>query len=264
MSTSRAGGPEPDASPGRRTGTGDAGVESNARLTAMTAAVLLVLLAVEGVTVLRVHSLLWLHVFLGTALVPPILLKIGSTGYRFVRYYLGSPAYRRKGPPPPVLRVLGPLVVVATLLLLGSGIALMFVGVGSRQPWLLLHKASFVIWFAAMVFHVLGHLVETARLAPRDWLESGPCRYYRGALAPMGRRRQRGDRRPARLAVNWEGELLVRAGVFSLTLPLQRFEQPPARNRGAGSGTSITASGRLSLRRLAFSDAVARRNCPFR
>ena len=146
-------------------------MESNARLTAMTAAVLLVLLAVEGMTVLRVHSLLWLHVFLGTALVPPVLLKIGSTCYRFVCYYRGSPAYRRKGPPPPVLRIFGPLVVVTTLTLLGSGIALMFVDVASRQPMLLLHKASFVIWFAAMVFHVLGHLVETARLAPRDWLD---------------------------------------------------------------------------------------------
>jgi hypothetical protein len=171
VSTSRAGGPRPEASPARGKGTDDAGVESNARLTAMTAAVLLVLLAVEGVTLLRVHSLLWLHVFLGTALVPPVLLKIGSTCYRFARYYLGAPAYRRKGPPPPVLRVLGPLVVIATLTLLGSGIVLMFVGVGSRQPWLLLHKASFVIWFAAMVFHVLGHLLETARLAPRDWLD---------------------------------------------------------------------------------------------
>jgi hypothetical protein len=30
---------------------------------------------------------------------------------------------------------------------------------------------SFVIWFAAMVFHVLGHLLETARLAPRDWID---------------------------------------------------------------------------------------------
>ncbi len=70
-----------------------------------------------------------------------------------------------------MLRVLGPLVVVTTLTLLGSGIALMFVGVNSHQPWLLLHKASFVMWFAAMVFHVLGHLVETARLAPRDWLD---------------------------------------------------------------------------------------------
>ena len=149
----------------------DAGVESNARLTAMTAAVLLVLLAVEGVTVLRVHSLLWLHVLIGTALVPPVLLKIGSTGYRFVRYYRGSPAYRRKGPPPALLRVLGPVVVVTTLTLLGSGVALMFAGQSSRQELLLLHKASFVLWFAAMVFHVLGHVLETARLAPRDWVD---------------------------------------------------------------------------------------------
>ncbi len=148
----------------------DEGVESNARLTAMTAAALLVLLAVEGVTVLRVHSLLWLHVLIGTALVPPVLLKIGSTGYRFVRYYRGSPAYRRKGPPPLVLRVLGPLLVATTLTVLGSGIALMFVAASARQSLLLLHKASFVVWFAAMVFHVLGHLVETARLAPRDWV----------------------------------------------------------------------------------------------
>jgi hypothetical protein len=146
----------------------DQGVESNARLTAMTAAVLL---AVEGVTVLRVHSLLWLHVLIGTALVPPVLLKIGSTGYRFVRYYRGSPAYRRKGPPPPLLRVLGPLVVVTTLTLLGSGFALMFVAAGLRQPLLLLHKASFLVWFGAMAVHVLGHFVETARLAPRDWLD---------------------------------------------------------------------------------------------
>ncbi len=148
----------------------DEGVESNARLTAMTAAALLGLLAVEGVTVLRVHSLLWLHVLIGTALVPPVLLKIGSTGYRFARYYRGSPAYRRKGPPPLVLRVLGPLLVATTLTVLGSGIALMFVAASARQSLLLLHKASFVVWFAAMVFHVLGHLVETARLAPRDWV----------------------------------------------------------------------------------------------
>ena len=166
---SRRTGPKHKAATAQPMG-GDAGVESNARLTAMTAVALLVLLAIEGLTVLRVHSLLWLHVLIGTVLVPPVLLKIGSTGYRFVRYYRGSPAYRRKGPPPMLLRVLGPLVVVTTLTLLGSGIALMFASPGARQPLLLLHKASFVIWFAAMVFHVLGHLVETAQLAPRDWV----------------------------------------------------------------------------------------------
>jgi hypothetical protein len=169
VSASRAGGPD-DGMPGGGRTKSDEGVEANARLTAMTAAVLLVLLAGEGITLLRLHSLLWLHVLIGTALVPPVLLKMGTTFYRFVRYYRGSPAYRRKGPPPAALRIFGPLVVVTTLTVLASGIALMFVDASLRQPMLLLHKASFILWFAAMTVHVLGHIVETARLAPLDWL----------------------------------------------------------------------------------------------
>jgi hypothetical protein len=146
------------------------GVESNARLTASTAVVLFVLLAAEGVTILKVHSLLAPHVFIGMLLVPPVLLKIGSTTYRFVRYYRGSPAYRRKGPPPVLLRLLGPFVVASTVVVLASGIALVLAPRSVRQPLLLLHKASFVLWFGAMAIHVIGHLADTARLAPRDWL----------------------------------------------------------------------------------------------
>jgi hypothetical protein len=145
------------------------GVEANARLTGTVAALLLVLLAAEGVTVLRVRALFTAHVFIGMLLVPPVLLKMGSTGYRFVRYYAGSPAYRRKGPPPALLRVLGPLLVLLTVCLFASGIALLFAGPGWHRDLLLLHKASFVLWFAAMVVHVLGHLLDTARLAPKDF-----------------------------------------------------------------------------------------------
>ncbi len=148
----------------------DAGVEANARLTGSTAAVLLVLLAAEGVTVLRVHSLLTPHVFIGMLLVPPVVLKIGSTGWRFVRYYRGSAAYRRKGPPPLLLRLLGPAVLLLTVILFASGIALLVGPRSSRQTLLFLHKASFILWFGAMTIHVLGHIVETARLAPRDWV----------------------------------------------------------------------------------------------
>jgi hypothetical protein len=148
----------------------DSGVEANARLTGSTAAVLVLLLAAEGVTVLRVHSLLSPHVFIGMLLVPPVLLKMGSTGWRFVRYYRGSPAYRRKGPPPLLLRLLGPVVVLLTLIVFASGIALLVGPHSTRQSLLFLHKASFVLWFGAMTIHVLGHLVETARLAPRDWV----------------------------------------------------------------------------------------------
>ena len=162
----------PTAPPGPETpavGRADAGVESNARLTASTAVVLLVLLVAEGVTILRIHSLLSPHVFIGMLLVPPVVLKMGSTAYRFVRYYQGSPAYRRKGPPPVVLRLLGPFVVASTVVVLASGIALMLVPRSLRSSTLLLHKASFILWFGAMTIHVLGHLWDTTHLAPRDW-----------------------------------------------------------------------------------------------
>ena len=153
-------------------GSPDAGVESNARLTGATAAVLLVLLAVEGVTVLRVRALLSWHVFIGMLLVPPVLLKIGSTTWRFARYYLGAPAYRRKGPPAALLRLLGPVVIILTVVLLASGIALILAPHSLRHSLLFAHKASFVLWFGAMTLHVLGHLRDTARLAPRDWARS--------------------------------------------------------------------------------------------
>lgn len=144
------------------------GPEANTRLTAATALVLLVLLAVEGCTIVAIGPMLSWHVFIGMLLVPPTLLKLGTTGYRFLRYYLGSPAYVRRGAPPVVLRLLGPFVVVLTVVLFASGIALLVVP--ARHQWLLtVHKASFVLWFGATTVHVLGHLAETLRHGGRDW-----------------------------------------------------------------------------------------------
>jgi hypothetical protein len=65
------------------------GAAGNERLTAMTGAILLVLLAAEGVTILFRRQLLTAHFFIGMMLVGPVLLKMGSTSYRFVRYYTG-------------------------------------------------------------------------------------------------------------------------------------------------------------------------------
>lgn len=145
------------------------GVEANARLTGSTAAVLLILLAAEGFTLLKVEGLLRLHVFVGMLLVPPVMLKSATTAYRFARYYTGSPAYLRRGPPPPVLRILGPVVGALTIAVLATGVALLWMPSSWRQTTLFLHKATFVVWFGAMTVHVLGHLVDTYRLAPRDW-----------------------------------------------------------------------------------------------
>jgi hypothetical protein len=73
----------------------------NERLTALTGIVLLIGFAIEGMTILALHRLLTLHFFLGMLLIGPVLLKIGSTGYRFVRYYASAAPYVRKGPPAP-------------------------------------------------------------------------------------------------------------------------------------------------------------------
>jgi len=105
---------------------------------------------------------------IGMVLVPVILLKTGSTTWRFAKYYLGSPPYRRKGPPKPVLRLLGPFVVVTTFAVVGSGIATLLASHSLRTELLLVHKVTFVLWFAAMVVHVLGHLADVAHLAPKD------------------------------------------------------------------------------------------------
>ncbi len=146
------------------------GVEGNAPLTASVAAVLLVLLAVEGVTLLEVGTLFRVHVFVGMLLVPPVLLKSASTGYRFFRYYTRSALYVRRGPPPLLLRVLGPAVVLLTFGVVTTGIVALWTPGSGRSVALVLHKASFVLWFAAMTVHVLGHLVGTLRLALSDWV----------------------------------------------------------------------------------------------
>jgi hypothetical protein len=146
------------------------GVEANARLTSSAAVLLLVLLAAEGLTLPAIHGLLRPHVYIGFALIPPVALKLGSTLYRFGRYYTRAPAYRQKGPPPTLLRMLGPVVVLSTVLLLASGVALLFFTGTWQHRMLTVHKASFILWFGAMAVHVVAHIIETAQLAPRDWL----------------------------------------------------------------------------------------------
>lgn len=144
------------------------GVEGNRRLTAALGAVLLVLLAVEGGTIPFLGQLEVVHVIVGLVLIPIVLLKLGTTFYRFARYYTGNPAYLRAGPPHPVLRVAGPLVVLATVALFTSGVALVIVGRHSQTVYTL-HKLSFIAWFGAMTIHVLGHVWSLPAMAGRDW-----------------------------------------------------------------------------------------------
>jgi hypothetical protein len=140
-------------------------VERNERLTATTAVVLVVLLAVEGVTILAIRPLLSWHVWVGMLLIPPVALKLATTGWRMIRYYRGSAAYVLRGPPPFLLRLLAPLVVLSTVGVFGSGVGLLALGPRRAHGLLLgLHKASFVVWFFATGVHILAHVPRVPRL----------------------------------------------------------------------------------------------------
>lgn len=145
------------------------GSDGNARLTAATAVVLSVLLAAEGLTLLGgVRRLLVPHIFLGLLLIPPILLKLASTGWRMLAYYRRVEEYVRKGPPHALLRmVVAPLLVASTVVLFATGIAAAWSG--HRGILLGLHKASFVVWGAAFGVHFLAHALKLPQLVQFDW-----------------------------------------------------------------------------------------------
>jgi hypothetical protein len=140
----------------------------NERLTAAAAVILLILLAVEGVTIVFLRQLMSVHLFVGALLIPPVLVKLGSTGYRFARYYTRDPVYRAKGPPPALLRAMGPFVVILTVLLFASGIALMVAGPSSKNTLLPIHKIGFIVWLAFLGVHVLAHVLELPHAVRAD------------------------------------------------------------------------------------------------
>ena len=136
------------------------GTNGNEQLTAVAGVILLVLFAVLGVTIIRIGQLLWLHLFLGVLLVGPVALKLASTGYRFTRYYTSNPAYKRKGPPHPLMRILGPFVILTTFGVFFTGLLLLIDGPGAGSLVRQLHKLTFFAWLAAVGVHVLWHLAE--------------------------------------------------------------------------------------------------------
>jgi len=158
------------------------GPTGNQRLTAMVAVVLLIALAAEGVTIVALGPLLGEHIFIGVLLIPPVALKLASTGYRFARFYAHAPPYREKGPPPIWLRLTAPFSVLLTVLVLASGVALLLHGPDSGKL-LLIHKASFIAWLAFMGLHVLGHIWEVPAEATADWRRDAPAAPVAGSSA---------------------------------------------------------------------------------
>ena len=145
------------------------GPERNARLTALTGAVLLVLLAVEGFTLISLRDACSRGTSSSALLVVPVVaLKLGSTGYQLLSATTrGAPTTSRRGRR------------ICCCACSGRSSSL----IDGRPPrdrdrahrrapgrglMLLLHKASFVVWVGALGAHVLGHLGRLPRALRSD------------------------------------------------------------------------------------------------
>ena len=161
-------------------GESDPGVAGNERLTALAGAVLLVLIVAEIVTIPSIRSLMSVHVFVGVLLAGPLAVKTASTGWRFVRYYTKNSAYRRKGPPRPLSRALAPLLLISTLVVIGSGFGLAASSPANQGQGALfhVHLVSFVIWVVLIGIHVVAYIRRVPELIASDW------RHYRVEYAP--------------------------------------------------------------------------------
>jgi hypothetical protein len=149
------------------------GVEGNERLTSTVGLVLVLLLGAEAATTVYLSGLLPVHIFLGMLLLPPVLLKLATTGWRFTRYYTQNGRYRAAGPPRLLLRLLAPELVATTLLLFGSGVAFLVVGHGGGVL-LTIHVFSFVAWGVLVSVHALAYLGRVLRVGLTDWRLTGP------------------------------------------------------------------------------------------
>lgn len=154
-----------------RDAAGRANPHGNDRLTGAVGLLLLVLVPVEVATILLgVHTFMSLHVFVGLVLIPLVLLKLASVGWRFARYYTRSRAYVVHGPPQPAMRLLAPLFVAATLVLFGSGVAMGILHGHALQIARSLHGPASVTWLLLLGVHVLVYLRRAVSVTARDAL----------------------------------------------------------------------------------------------
>jgi hypothetical protein len=158
----------------------------NERLTAAVGLLVIVPVLVEIATVLLgVHTFMSVHVFVGLALIPAVLLKLGSTGWRFVRYYTRSRDYVALGPPRIAMRVLAPLFVAATVVLFASGVAMGLLHGQALAIARNLHGPASVVWLVLLGLHVLVYLRRAWQRAGED-VEPASRSAVRGAAARAG------------------------------------------------------------------------------
>lgn len=134
------------------------------------------------------------HFYAGLASIPFLVAKYGSTGFRFLGYYLRLPRFVAAGPPALLPRITSPLLALDFFVLYFSGLYMLFhyyYTVTNIPPFNLqpsvLHTWSAVAAVPLLAVHLGSHLVETARTLYQRRAEL-PGAPVEPAQVAMGRR----------------------------------------------------------------------------
>jgi hypothetical protein len=152
---------------GRRTGVAALRVFGNRALTSWAGLALLPGLAVVAVTGLVFGSYWQLHYIAGLSLIPLLFVKLGSTTYRAVSYYLRRAVYRAAGAPEWVGRLLAPALIASTVVAMATGIW-MWSQHSEAQPWAKLHVLSVIAMGGCVGLHLLLRTPLSLRAVARD------------------------------------------------------------------------------------------------
>ncbi len=158
-------------------------------MTTSTGLLLVPLFLLAGGTGLAIPGFrTWPHLAIGLLLAPPLVLKLATAGYRFARYHLGDAGFVAAGPPAPGLRWVAPPLILAVLVLMGSGLALWLEpSTGMVGLWQALHRLSFLVFGACVGIHVLVHLLRAPTLELELRLPGGLLRLlYLAASMVLG------------------------------------------------------------------------------
>jgi hypothetical protein len=102
------------------------------------------------------------HFALGFALIPILMVKIASTAWRAIGYYLHRSAYRAAGAPWVLPRILAVPLVVAAMLATASGVVLWAQGT-DHGAWATVHTDSVIALGIVVVVHLATYLRKALR-----------------------------------------------------------------------------------------------------
>ena len=142
-------------------------VAGNLILTSHAGLVILFFLVLLYFTGLEFTPLRGVHFGLGFALIPILLVKLGSTGWRAVNYYFDRDPYRAAGPPWLLPRIMAlPLTACAVAATI-SGVVLWAEGT-DRGTWATVHIYSVISLAVVVVVHLVIYTRKAFRASTRS------------------------------------------------------------------------------------------------